>query len=674
MKYYLFLSLITLFNISLFSQEICDNGIDDDFDGLIDLQDTTDCFCQLVKKDSSIASLIPNPSFEQRSCCPSTASQLNCANNWVQASGATSDYFNTCGLTAVGTFPPPPLPLPDGNGYVGFFDNFFAFASSIIYKEYVGTCLTDTTEIGVNYQIEFFLANSFGNLSTELAIFGSTNCSSLPFGSLLPTATSLCPTAVAPADWTLLAADTVTCSGTSWVKVTLNFTATQNYSAIILGGSCRNNTGSNYYYIDNLILNKTSLFAPQLGIIDSGNYCQNNLVLKADFDSVPRFFQWYKDSIAILGATDSTYSVPNGQLGNYQVLATYDSLCVLTDSYKVDTTIITFDVDSLGTCPLGLQTGEIVISNVNSGTTPYEFQLNTAPFNSDTIFGGLSSGLYTITVRDSNGCESTKTVSVNSYPAPLANFSSDSVCLGLPSRFIDQSSVSSGSITNWEWNLPGNPSVPNPSYGFPSSGNFPVKLTITSDLGCVDDTIINVVVNPLPTANFSFSPTEIYTFDPDVCFTNNSTGAVAYVWDFDFSGTTGSSTATSPCTVKFPTDQEKTYRVKLIAISDEGCLDSTFLEVSILNEFILYVPNSFTPNEDNRNDEFEIITAGIDSYEIVVFNRWGETLFNSADPFDSWDGKHKGAFVPSGTYVYKIRVKGENGQAKEVIGHINLLR
>jgi hypothetical protein len=130
----LILFLLLIINFNLYSQEICNNGIDDDLDGLIDLQDTTDCFCELSQPDSSISSLIPNPSFDQRSCCPSAASQLNCVNNWIQASGATSDYFNSCGLLAVGTFPPPPTPLPNGTGYVGFFDDFFPSANSIIYK------------------------------------------------------------------------------------------------------------------------------------------------------------------------------------------------------------------------------------------------------------------------------------------------------------------------------------------------------------------------------------------------------------------------------------------------------------------------------------------------------------------------------------------------------------
>ena len=84
--------LVFLLSFSVvYGQEICDNGIDDDADGLIDLNDP-DCVCS----SAIISSLIPNPSFEDMDCCPTSYSQLNCASIWSQATSATSDYFN-CG-------------------------------------------------------------------------------------------------------------------------------------------------------------------------------------------------------------------------------------------------------------------------------------------------------------------------------------------------------------------------------------------------------------------------------------------------------------------------------------------------------------------------------------------------------------------------------------------------
>ena len=675
MKVGLLVMFFTFVAFPYFSQEICDNGIDDDLDGLIDLQDTTNCFCQLAELDSSIASLIPNPSFEQRSCCPSAASQLNCVNDWIQATGATPDYLNTCNLTSVGTFPVPPTPLPDGVGYIGFFDDYFPSANSIIYKEYIGACLNDTMKIGKNYQLDFYLANSFGSLTTELAIYGTTDCANLPFGSLLNTPTSLCPTTVAPADWTLLDIDTVTCSSSSWVKGTLNFMPSQNYTAIVIGPSCNNNaTGANYYYLDNLILNEISSFSPKVGIKDSGNYCQNNLMLEAVFDSIPLTFQWYKDSIAIVGATDSTYSVPNGQTGNYQLVVTYNSLCVLTEAFSVDTTIISFNLDSSGTCLLGNQLGEIRVLKPQGGTTPYEYQLGISGFVSDSIFRNLSAGIYSVTVQDSNGCKALQTIQVDTFSSPIASFSADSVCLGQATSFTDQSTISSGSILTYQWSLPVNPSTPNATFTFPTDGTFPVTLTVVSDSGCIDVTSVVVVVNPLPEVSFTFSPSELYTFNPEVCFTNQSVGASSYLWDFDFTGTDGTSTLIDPCIVRFPIIEGRNYQVTLVAETNKGCRDSAKRTLAILDEFLCYIPNAFSPNEDGINDEFEIVTAGVESYTFSLFNRWGEVVFQSTNTSEKWDGTYNGAKSSQGVYVYRVVVRGQNGVLKEQTGHVSLLR
>lgn len=663
----LFLTL----HLACFSQEICNNGIDDDFDGLIDLQDTTDCFCNNATSLNTVVSLVPNPSFEQRTCCPSGASQLNCANNWIQASGATSDYFNTCGITAIGSFPPPPLPLPNGNGYVGFFDNFGSL--NLPYKEFVGTCLTDTLKTGVNYQLEFYLANSFGNLTTEIAIYGTTNCSSLPFGNLLPTASSFCPTTVAPIDWTLIKIDSVTCSSSSWVKATINFTSSQNYTAIILGGSCNNNPGSNYYYMDSLMLNESILFNSSAQITDNGHYCKGNLVLEARFGSSPISFQWYKDSIALVGDTNSTYLVPIGGLGNYQVRLQYDSGCVITETYKVDTTIISFGLNSRGTCPLGSQTGLITI-DVDSVNQSFDYSLNNGPFVTDSFFNQLSAGNYKVTVRDSNLCETSSVILVDSFPMPIASFIVDSVCLGETTTFIDNSRIGKGIITQWSWDIVGLPTTQNTSFTFGLDGIFPVTQQVVSDSGCIDDTTINVLVHPLPKADFSFSPTEVYTFNPEVCFTNLSVGTISSLWDFDFVGINGTSSLSDPCNILFPSEEEKDFTVTLTTISEFGCMDSIQRIITISNNFIFYVPNAFSPNDDGINDEFKVIVKGIESYELLVFNKWGELMFSSTEVDSWWDGKHENAIVPAGVYIYKINLKGENRLVKEVIGHVNVIR
>src|SRR5687767_5292395 len=104
---------------SLYAQEICDNGVDDDNDGLVDLKDVAECRCTGIGTTQQAASLIPNASFEQMDCCPSTFSMMDCATSWIQATEATSDYFNNCDYVAPAITNAGLVPFPDGNGAVG---------------------------------------------------------------------------------------------------------------------------------------------------------------------------------------------------------------------------------------------------------------------------------------------------------------------------------------------------------------------------------------------------------------------------------------------------------------------------------------------------------------------------------------------------------------------------
>ena len=221
------------------SQEICDNGIDDDNDGLIDMNDTTDCSCNLYT--TSPLSLIPNPSFEDTLCCPTASAQLNCANNWVQASDATSDYFNLCGYSSSVNAPDNPLP-GGGSGFAGFIND-----SS--YAEYIGACLNSPMLAGTSYTLNFYTAMSTGSFAIDLALFGTTTCDDLPWTGYT------CP--IGNGNWMELASENISYSTIgAWQLVSLTFTPNVDIYAVAIGGACGTQTGGsfNYYYIDELFI------------------------------------------------------------------------------------------------------------------------------------------------------------------------------------------------------------------------------------------------------------------------------------------------------------------------------------------------------------------------------------------------------------------------------------
>ena len=87
-----------------------------------------------------------------------------------------------------------------------------------------------------------------------------------------------------------------------------------------------------------------------------------------------------------------------------------------------------------------------------------------------------------------------------------------------------------------------------------------------------------------------------------------------------------------------------------------------------------FIPNSFTPNSDGLNDTFTVIASYIASYEIVIYNRWGEQIFKSNDIRSGWDGTYKGECSPPGVYYYHINTKSFKGKNKRMYGNLHLVR
>ncbi|MNY59697.1 hypothetical protein D3C86_1961710 [compost metagenome] len=100
--------------------------------------------------------------------------------------------------------------------------------------------------------------------------------------------------------------------------------------------------------------------------------------------------------------------------------------------------------------------------------------------------------------------------------------------------------------------------------------------------------------------------------------------------------------------------------------------------IIVKDDHILYVPNTFTPDGDEFNNEFTpIVTAGYDTrnYSFTLYNRWGETLFESQDVNRGWDGTYLGKLVPAGIYTWTIRIKSLDDDRYEVFtGHVNMMR
>lgn len=313
--------LISIVGMGLFSRigpantmvEICNNAIDDDMDGLVDLNDD-DCDCLVVE----LVSFIPNPSFEDQECCPEDRGQLSCASSWIQASEPTTDYLHSCGWSGWDDSPPP-VPFPDGDGIVGFADGLGGATNSAAanFKEYVGACLLRPLEKDETYRFDFNVGfvNEQKSPQTNITFFGTSDCQHLPFGQ--GDFTYGCPTN--GPNWVELGSVSVSGNGqSSWSNATIEVTPHIDINAMAIGPECAENPSDEglYYFLDNLLLADVRAF--DLQIKEEGHPCQNNYTLYVPSKPAVNY-QWYKDGITLVGEVDAELLAGYGN-GDYQVL------------------------------------------------------------------------------------------------------------------------------------------------------------------------------------------------------------------------------------------------------------------------------------------------------------------------------------------------------------------
>nr|WP_244526229.1 gliding motility-associated C-terminal domain-containing protein [Lishizhenia tianjinensis] len=207
-----------------------------------------------------------------------------------------------------------------------------------------------------------------------------------------------------------------------------------------------------------------------------------------------------------------------------------------------------------------------------------------------------------------------------------------------------------------------NPGVANTFVYPPTASIFTVEVTDIN--GCVDTA--NVFINHYPTPEVLTNEDQ-YGFIGDafdLIATGNSAGG-SYQW-------TPAETVdcpTCPTTVAHP-ENSTTY---IVLFTDEnGCQDDA--AINIYFDPIVYVPNTFTPDNDAHNNFFKVEASNITDFELLIFNRWGELIYKMTDPSDTWDGTYKGVLCKDGTYVWKMTYKSIKGDKTVQTGHINILK
>ncbi|MBM3430649.1 MAG: hypothetical protein FJX99_06680, partial [Bacteroidetes bacterium] len=374
-----------------------------------------------------------------------------------------------------------------------------------------------------------------------------------------------------------------------------------------------------------------------------------------------------------IGNTQNVTNLPASAPGSYLITVT-----ATDNDGHVCTGTTTVVINPLPNVSAGVDQSTCLgnsISLTGSGANTYQWS------------GGIQNGLpftpnvsssYIVTGTDVNNCINKDTVLVTVLYAQMPSIS-PSVSLGCVPTSVTFTN-NDPQATNCIWNFGNSQSLAScvgANTVYDQVGCYDITLTQTDSQGCDTTVTFNdVVCIEVVEAEFYVSPGIIGASNSTVSFFNTSSGAVSYQWLF---GDGESSSAIDP-THTYSTSLQTGYIATLITTSQAGCTDTASSPIQYEEQLIFYVPNSFTPDADEHNQLFTpVFTSGFapNNFEMTIYNRWGELIFESRDHTKGWDGSYgvRGGVVQAGLYSWVIRYKPKDTDEKLVVnGFVNVLR
>ena len=313
-------------------------------------------------------------------------------------------------------------------------------------------------------------------------------------------------------------------------------------------------------------------------------------------------------------------------------------------------------------------------SSKEEGVAKHQWSINkvTEFTTPDGVYTNSKVGNNTFKLVVTNlACSDSSETSLEVIEVPIIRLEADEVCEGNTtniSTFLDNLPAAS---ISYEYNFgDGNSDGPiigiSPvSHTYKKAGSFTAFVT-GEYKGCKGKGEINVIVNPNPVADFTFSdlPGSFLT----LLISNSSLIANKSMWTKE--------------TITFQEDNNSfeltfnkpgEYKLKLMVESKDGCLDSIEKTVNVIGKGIIFAPTAFTPNGDNLNDFWAPFSIQQTDLNFKIFNRWGEMVFNGKD-LDKWDGTYGNSPAKLGTYIYVIESTDDKGKKVKTNGHFQLIR
>jgi gliding motility-associated-like protein len=383
----------------------------------------------------------------------------------------------------------------------------------------------------------------------------------------------------------------------------------------------------------------------------------------------------------------SFYITPTSN-GTYSVQVTDTNGCQATDNMTVTVTMVPV-CNILAQSPICTADSSIIsVSGTFSNGSVVNWNFDGGQIVAGTGTGPLgvkwnNAGIYTVTLSMSykNCTSEPDTQVVQVFQTPTVNFTSmtKEACGAGDIQFVNNTP----GMKSYFWRFNDyysnfdTSSKEHPIYHYSKPGAYYVSLEVTSHDGCTAHLVIPNMINvyPLPVANFTMSKEKVDYTDPLVNFYDQSKDAVSWDWDFDDlkSGIYNTSTDQDPFHVFQDTGE---YYVTLIVNSDHNCKDTISKKIINTEVPTFYIPNAFTPNNDGLNDTFFPKGNGYDwdTYEMYIYDRWGELVYKTHDINEGWNGTkgNTGEVATDDVYSYIIFIDSPEGVRKKFVGKVIL--
>lgn len=373
------------------------------------------------------------------------------------------------------------------------------------------------------------------------------------------------------------------------------------------------------------------------------------------------------------GSTSLTADTVGLLAGTYALTITDNAGCIFTTNpYTIiDNLGPTIDSSSIIVSPETCFSANGAITGITAsgGLLPYTYfwDLNSS-ISEDTT--GLQEGAYTLTVTDGNGCSSSMGpiivgfIGGPSIDPTLIDITNEDCYLGNGS-ITGIAAIGGTTPYSYTWNgVAGNLDATDLT-------NSEYTLVVTDDNGCTDSFgPISISNSGAPNADFDLSGNPLSLGETLVLTNNSSSDAVTYLWDL------GDGTTSTDVDPSVTYTVEGTYSICLIAYTVTSCTDTTCQTAEVIEEVesVIGIPTAFSPNNDTHNDVLFVRGSGITSFTLMIYNRYGEKVFESNDLSIGWDGNHKGQPENTGVFAYYLEYEYINGEKGSLKGNITLVK